>query len=196
MNLRINRIAHQTCRLAGAIALLALLGACGKPAASLAVAEDKLFPELVLTGLDGAQASTRAFRGKLLVLNVWASWCPPCRKEMPSLERLSKTADGGRIAVVGMSIDRDVDGAREFLTEKGITFRNFTDPEKKIAGALDVRIYPETFLIAPDGKLVSKITGGRDWNSPAMLQVLEDAYQGRRSQAGGWAFGGAHSGKR
>lgn len=186
---RTGRIARQACRLAGAIALLTLLGACGKPAAPLVVAEDQPFPELALTGLDGAQASTQAYRGKLLVLNVWASWCPPCRKEMPGLERLSKTVDGGRIAVVGMSIDGDAKMAREFLTQNGITFRNFIDPDKKIADALGVRAYPETFLIAPDGKLVRKIMGEQDWSSPAMFQVLEDAYQGRRSQAGGWAYG-------
>ncbi len=186
MFLRLARIAS---RLVGAITLLGLLGACDKPAAPLAVVEDKPFPELSLTSLDGAQASTQAFRGKLLVLNVWASWCPPCRKEMPSLERLGKIAGGGRFAVVGMSIDGDAKIAREFLTQNGITFRNFIDPNKKIADALGVRAYPETFLVAPDGKLVRKIMGEQDWSSPAMLQVLEDAYRGRRSQTGGWAYG-------
>ncbi|MBI5752281.1 MAG: TlpA family protein disulfide reductase [Hydrogenophilales bacterium] len=189
MSSRLVRIASQVCYLVGAISLLALLGACGKPAALLEVAEDQPFPELILTGLDGAPASTQAFRGKLLVLNVWATWCPPCRKEMPSLEQLSKTVGGGRIAVVGMSIDGDAKMVREFLTQNDITFRNFIDSDKKIAGALGVRAYPETFLIAPDGKLVRKIMGEQNWSSPAMLQVLEDAYQGRRSQAGGWAYG-------
>ncbi|MHB8166526.1 MAG: TlpA family protein disulfide reductase [Sulfuricella sp.] len=169
--------------------MLALLGACGKPSAPLVVAEGKPFPELALTGLDGAQASTQAFRGKLLVLNVWASWCPPCRKEMPSLERLSKSVDGRRIAVVGVSVDGGAKVAREFLARSGITFRNFIDPDKKNADALGIRAYPETFLIAPDGKLVRRIMGEQDWSSPAMLQVLEEAYQGRRSQAGGWAYG-------
>lgn len=186
---RIVRIASQACRLVEAAALLALLGACDKPAAPLVVAEDKPFPELVLTDLDGAQVSTQTFRGKLLVLNVWATWCPPCRKEMPSLERLGKSVDSGRIVVAGMSIDEDAKLAREFLTQNGITFRNFIDPDKKIADALGVVAYPETFLIAPDGKLVRKIMGEQDWSSPAMRQVLEDAYQGRRSQAGGWAYG-------
>ncbi len=185
MGLRIKRVT----RLAAVIALLALLGACDKPATPLVVEEDKAFPVLALTGLDGAQVSIQAFRGQLLVLNVWASWCPPCRKEMPSLERLSKTADGRHIVVVGMSIDGDAKVARDFLSQNGITFRNFIDPEKRIADALGVHAYPETFLIAPDGKLVRKIMGEQDWSSPAMLQVLEDAYKGKRSQAGGWAYG-------
>lgn len=181
--------AGRACRLLGVIALFVFLGACGKPSSPFAIAEDKPFPELVLTGLDGTQTSIRAFHGKLLVFNVWASWCPPCRKEMPSLEQLSKIADsGGRIAVAGMSVDGDAAVAREFLAQNGITFRNFIDPDKEIANALGVRAYPETFLIAPDGKLVRKIMGEQDWSSPAMLQVLEDARQGRRTQAGGWAY--------
>ena len=74
---RLARVSSQAGYLAGAIDLLVLLGACGKPSAPLVVAEDKPFPELTLTGLDGAPASSQAFRGKLLVLNVWASWCQP-----------------------------------------------------------------------------------------------------------------------
>lgn len=70
---RLVRVSSQAGYLAGAIDLLVLLGACGKPSAPLVVAEDKPFPEITLTGLNGAQA----FRGKLLVLNVWASWCQP-----------------------------------------------------------------------------------------------------------------------
>lgn len=184
-----SRIGRNVYRLAGVIALLSLLGACDKTAAPLTVAEDKPFPELVLTDLDGAQVSTQTFRGKLLVLNVWATWCPPCRKEMPSLERLGKSVDSGRIVVAGMSIDGDAKAVRGFLAQNDITFRNFIDPDKRIADSLGVLAYPETFLIAPDGKLVRRISGEQEWSSPAMRQVLEEAYQGRRSRAGGWAYG-------
>ncbi|TAN81078.1 MAG: TlpA family protein disulfide reductase [Gallionella sp.] len=157
--------------------LLVMLGACGKHDA---VGEH--IPEFVLTGLDGAQVPTRAFRGKLLVLNVWATWCPPCRREMPSLERLSKSVDGRRIVVAGVSVDTDANLALEFLGQNGITFRNFRDTSVNIANVLGVQVYPETLLVAPDGKIVHRIVGERDWNSPAMLRVLEEAYQGRRSE--------------
>lgn len=165
--------------LTGAIALSAMLGACSKPPAPAVV--DEYIPELVLTGLDGTQMSTQKFRGKLLVLNVWATWCPPCRKEMPSLERLSKSVDGRRIAVAGMTVDTDANLVREFLDQTGVTFRNFADPERKFANVLNVQAYPETLLIAPDGKIVYRVLGERDWNSPAMLRVLEDVYQGKRN---------------
>lgn len=165
------------CRLAGAMLLLVALGACSQPAPV-----EEYIPELILTGLDGTQSSTRSFRGKLLVLNVWATWCPPCRREMPSLERLSKTVDGSRIVVAGVSVDTDANLALEFLGQNGITFRNFGDTSANLTNVLGVRVYPETLLVAPDGKIVHRIAGERDWSSPAMLRVLEDAYLGRRSE--------------
>jgi len=168
---------NQACRMAGAIILLALLGACSKPAV-----EAPIFPKLALTGLDGAQTSLDAFRGKLLVLNVWATWCPPCRKEMPSLERLSKTVDGNRMVVIGLSADSDANAVLEFLSQTGVTFRNFRDTPTNILNVLGVQVYPETLLIAPDGKIVNRIMGERDWSSPDVLRVLEDAYQGKRSE--------------
>ena len=162
--------------MAGAIALLALLSACDKPAV------EKPVPEFALTGLDGTQTSIHAFRGKLLVLNVWATWCPPCRREMPSLERLSKSADSQRIAVAGIATDQSMNAVREFMAQHGITFRIFTDTPSNVANALGVLVYPETLLIAPDGKIVQRISGERDWDSPAMHKILEDAYQGKRSE--------------
>lgn len=169
------RYASQLPRMAGALAMLVLLGACSKPAP---VVEESI-PELALTGLDGARTSLQSFRGKLLVLNVWATWCPPCRKEMPSLERLSKSVDSERIVVAGLSADSDTNAVLEFLGQSGITFRNFIDTPENIANALGVRTYPETLLIGPDGKIAHRISGERDWSSPAMLQMLEDTFQGR-----------------
>jgi thiol-disulfide isomerase/thioredoxin len=157
------------------ISLLALLSACDKPKVN------ELPAELTLTGLSGTQISIHAFRGKLLVLNVWASWCPPCRREMPSLERLSKTANGEHIAVAGIATDQSVNAVREFIAKQGITFNIYTDTPMNVANTLGVRIYPETLLIAPDGKLIQRISGERDWDSPAMLKALEDAYQGKRN---------------
>ena len=178
------------CRLAGMIALLALLSACDKNAT------DEYLAEYTLTGLDGAQTSIQAFRGKLLVLNVWATWCPPCRREMPSLERLSKNADNKRIVVAGIATDQSVNAVREFVAKYGITFRIFTDTPGNVANTLDVRVYPETLLIAPDGKIAHRISGERDWDSPAMLKVLEDAYQGKRIESDSIPAAPALSGKR
>ena len=177
MGFRFIRDLSHTCLLAGAIALLLTLGACG---GQETIKEENL-PELVLTDLDNAQVSTQTFRGKLLVLNVWASWCPPCRGEMPGLEQLSKSVDSGQIVVIGMSVDIDANLAREFLGQNKITFRNFIDDSGKNAKTLGVSIYPETLLVTPDGKIAYRVKGERDWGSPAMLHALQEIYQGKRS---------------
>ena len=190
MHSRFVRIANHTCRLTATVFLLALLSACGKPPA------EEYLPDLTLTGLDGTQTSTRTFRGKLLVLNVWATWCPPCRKEMPSLERLSKTADDKRIVVAGIATDQSVNAVREFTTRHNITFRIFTDTPGNVANNLGVRVYPETLLVAPDGKIVQRIAGEREWDSTAMLNILEDAYLGKRSELDIIQAAPAQSGKR
>ena len=162
--------------MAGMIALLALLSACDKPAV------EKLVPEITLTDLSGVQTSIQAYRGKLLVLNVWATWCPPCRREMPSLERLSKSVDSNRIVVASIATDQSVNAVKEFMTQYKITFPTFTDTPTNVANTLGVMVYPETLLIAPDGKIVQRILGEREWDSPEIRKILEDAYQGKRSE--------------
>ncbi len=159
-----------------------LLCACGKQPAVLdmRIAEGKPFPPLKLNYDSGDVLSTKTFQGKMLVLNVWATWCPPCRREMPSLERLSRTLDPQRFAVIGLSTDQDEKLASEFLLQNQITFANFFDQSGKIAKQLGLKVYPETFVIAPDGTLVERIPGLREWDSAAMLAQLEDAYQRHR----------------
>ena len=178
-------------QLALGLMLLALVSGCGeKQSPQIPLVEGKPFPSLTLNKLNGGTASTQAFKGKMLVLNVWATWCPPCRKEMPGLERLSKILDPQRFAVAGLSTDGEQQLVSEFIRRNGITFENFIDLNGKLAKQLGVNAYPETFLIAPDGTLVRRVMGEQDWSSPAMIQVLEEAYQGRRGSVGGWAYGG------
>lgn len=158
---------------AAAVALLASVCACGDPAAPQ-LAEGRAFPLSMLDGVVNADGVRPALHGKIVVLNIWATWCVPCRKEMPSLERLSRALDGQRYAVVGLSIDDDVLLAAEFLTQNAITFANFFDPNGKISGQLGVRVYPETFVIAQDGTLARRMTGMRDWSDPAVLALLDE----------------------
>jgi len=161
-----------------------LIGGCGKaPQARPQLAEGFPFPPLTLNYADGKALSTQSFRGKLLVLNVWATWCPPCRREMPSLQRLSRTLDPGRFAVIGLSTDADANLASEFLLQNGITFANFFDQNGKIAKDLGLKVYPETFLIGPDGRLIERIAGLREWDSPDMVARLESAYAGKLNVA-------------
>lgn len=177
MDSKFIHISTRLCRMAGVAFMLALLGSCNKQPVEQTVSH------YTLTGLDGSKSSIQSFRGKLLVLNVWATWCPPCRREMPSLERLSKSTASDHVAVAGISTDQSQNAAREFIAQYGITFQNFTDTPGNVANMLDVHVFPETLLISPDGRILKRIVGERDWNSPETHQILEDIYHGKRSES-------------
>lgn len=172
-------------RIGMGLACIVFASACGKqmePRPAQPV-EGRLFPPIKLDQSSDNILSARGFQGKMLVLNVWATWCPPCRQEMPSLERLSRTLDPNRFAVIGMSTDRDEHLASEFLLQNGVTFANFFDKNGQVARELGLKVYPETFLIAPDGKLVRRVPGMREWDSAEIVAEMEAAYQ--QYKAGG-----------
>lgn len=172
------------CRVLVAICAFAALAACSKaPPPKPEIAEGKQFPPLSLSNSLNALGDP-SLRGKMLILNVWATWCPPCRREMPGLERLSKTLDPKRFAVLGMSTDQDERLASEFLLQNGITFVNFHDEGARMAREWNLKVYPETFLIAPDGTLLRRVQGLREWDSPEMMAELEDVYQAYQGSAG------------
>ena len=174
------------CRLGGTLVLLILVCACGEQSFQPGLAEGKEFPQITLNKLSGGTVPISAFRGKLLVLNVWSTQCVPCREEMPSLERLSKTLDPQRFIVAGLSVQNDAYQVRKFLEYNGITFDNFFDSDEATIKQLDITAYPATLLIAPDGMLIQRVMGQQEWNSPAVIRVLDDMYHGRSSRVGSW----------
>jgi thiol-disulfide isomerase/thioredoxin len=167
---------------AAALALaLGALAACDKAPPAPGLVEGQPFPPFMLDFIS-RRNDAASWHGKMLVLNIWATWCGPCRREMPSLQRLSRALDPKRFAVVGLSIDADAFLASEFLGQYGITFTNLLDQDGKMTRRLGVQAYPETFVIAPDRTLVRRMTGLHDWSSPAMVGMLERLDQaGRRA---------------
>lgn len=155
--------------------LVTLLAACEAPPppAPSTLAEGAAFPALPLKTLDGASISRGAIPGKVLVLNVWATWCGPCREEMPSLQRLADQLDPARFAVVGISIDEDNFIAREFLIERKVHFTSYLDPGGAVTRErLGVQAVPATFLVGPDGRLVRLIVGPRVWDGAEMVSEI------------------------
>jgi thiol-disulfide isomerase/thioredoxin len=136
-------------------------------------------PDLRLAGLDGSLLETRALRGRVLLLNAWATWCPPCRREMPALQRLSEAMRGSPVLVAGLTVDRDLNLVREFLLTHRITFPQYVDPDMALAkGVLRVVGFPETFVVGRDGRLAARLVGEREWDGAPMLRALEALARG------------------
>jgi peroxiredoxin len=123
--------------------------------------------------LDGKAMQLSDLRGKVVVLNFWASWCPPCVEETPSLIALhQRIADRGGM-VLGVSLDDEKAAYERFLVEHGVNFPTYLDASKDIPGMYGTAMYPETYLIGRDGRLARKIVGPQDWASPDIMAALD-----------------------
>lgn len=127
--------------------------------------------------LEGRPTTLSAQTGKVVVLNFWATWCPPCLDEMPSLNRLHDriAPEGGM--VLGISVDDDAAAYRGFLQQYGITFPNYRDAAKKINAEYGSFMFPETYIITvPKGggrpTIERKIIGPQDWDRPEIIQYI------------------------
>lgn len=167
---------HDLRAVACVLLALSVLAACGKEAATAAAAP-RVFPALALPRLDGnAVPAPGALRGKVWVINFWATWCEPCRKEMPGLQRLHEAADASKLMVVGITVDTDPNLAREFLLQHQITFANYSDAGQTLArAALGIDAFPATYIVAADGTVMARLTGARDWTGAEMTRLVATA---------------------
>jgi peroxiredoxin len=115
------------------------------------------------------------YRGKVLMINVWATWCLPCRVEMPSIEALNKDYASKGLKIVAVSIDDPGTDAtiRAFVKQYGLTFEVLHDAEARISEAYDITGYPETFIVGKDGVIRKKLMSATDWNSPEARALVD-----------------------
>lgn len=116
--------------------------------------------------------SLNQYRGQIVLVNFWATWCPPCVEELPSLMTLQDRMKGRGIVVVGVSIDVDGDAYHRFLKLHGINFVTVRDPEQKVAGMYGTSGWPETYVIDRQGVMRRKFVGPVDWNAPDIVDFL------------------------
>jgi cytochrome c biogenesis protein CcmG, thiol:disulfide interchange protein DsbE len=116
--------------------------------------------------------SLNQFRGQVVVLNFWATWCPPCVEELPSLMNMQERMKGRGVVVVGVSIDTDSTAYHRFLKERGINFLTVQDPGKTVPEMYGTTGWPETFIIDRQGLVRRKFIGAVDWSTPEVTEFL------------------------
>ena len=132
--------------------------------------------EAQLQPLFGKPRKLSEYRGKPLLINVWASWCGPCRQEMGSLDRLARRY-GEQFVVIGISTDDYPERARAFLQKAGVGFANYIDSQLFLENMLGADRLPLTLLVDAQGRILSKHYGAREWDSPETVKLLGKAFQ-------------------
>jgi peroxiredoxin len=136
----------------------------------------QMAPDFAFT-LDGKPTRLSDLRGKVVVLNFWATWCPPCVDEMPSLDALHATLAPQGGMVLGISVDDTDEVYSEFLQRLNIRFPNYRDPAKEINVRYGSVMFPETYIIQKDGRIARKIIGPQEWTSDRHLSYLRELLQ-------------------
>lgn len=127
--------------------------------------------------LDGKQMQLSDYRGRVVVLNFWATWCPPCVDETESLVALQKEIAPRNATVLGISIDDDAQAYQQFLQAHKIDFPTFRDPSEKIAAEYGTHMWPETYIIGRDGRILRKFISEQDWTSSEMTAYINSLLQ-------------------
>ncbi len=136
--------------------------------------ESKLAADFTLTNMQGEQVSLSQYRGKVVILNFWATWCPPCREEMPSMERLHRNYKDKGLVMLAINVDENGKQAvGQFLRKTPYSFPILLDSDNIAQNAYGVFRFPESFIIDRNGMVVKKIIGGRDWLSGSTFELIK-----------------------
>ena len=135
-------------------------------------------PEFALPDLAGQVHRLSDFRGKVVFLNVWATWCPPCRMEMPAMESLYRRLKGRDFIMLAVSQDEDgLKAVRPFVEEHRLTFPVLLAPTGSVSSHYGVTGYPETFVIDRDGKVIEHVIGPESWESDRIYRYFVELLQ-------------------
>jgi peroxiredoxin len=126
-------------------------------------------PAFDVHAFDGASLTLGGYRGRAVLINLWASWCPPCVAEMPGLERLHRKLKPEGLIVLGVSVDKEDADARKVVDGSHLTFTIGRDPEGVMSNAYHATGYPETYLVDRNGLIRDVFIGPADWDSPETI---------------------------
>ena len=140
-------------------------------------------PEFAAFDLQGAPKTLADYEGKVLLVNIWATWCPPCQQEMPSMQRLREAIPDEDFAILAISVDapfgetdifgREGGNLEAYALEKGLTFRILHDPTGKVQETYQTTGVPESFVVGRDGVILKKVAGPTEWDAPAHVEFIQ-----------------------
>jgi peroxiredoxin len=165
-----------TLLLVGALCLAALFPALRAPRGP------KTAPSFVLPDLSGKVVRMEDLRGKVVLLNLWTTWCPPCVEEMPTLQELAKKMAGRDFVLLAISEDEAPAKVQPWIDKHGFSFPVLLDARGQVGADLGITGYPETFVVDRQGRVVHHHIGFRDWAEPRIVTALE-----RLMDTGEWA---------
>ncbi len=130
-------------------------------------------PDFEIRADTGRLLTRDTYKGRVLVLNFWATWCPPCIAELPSLSAMSRQLEGSSVAVLAISVDRNEAAYRQFLQRANVSFETARDPEGSISAEYGTFKFPETFVIDQEGRVRQKHISDQNWMDPKMISSIK-----------------------
>lgn len=131
-------------------------------------------PPFTARALDGRRVSLADYKGQVVVLNLWATWCAPCRVEMPGIESLYRRFRSEGLTVLAVSLDKgEAQGVRDFVREYGLSFPVLLDPESQVESRYQTLTIPTTFVIDRQGVIAARVDGAKNWESRETFEAIE-----------------------
>ena len=136
--------------------------------------DPKPAPGFVLTDLNSDTHKLTDYRGKVLIVSFWATWCLPCIRELPSMARAADLLHEDDVHILAINVGENAEDIKRFLARTPIDFVLLPDEASKVAAAWDVRALPTAFVVDKHGRVAMRVTGGLDWDTESMLQDLRN----------------------
>lgn len=139
------------------------------------VSKGEAAPDFTLKNMQGEEVTLSDLRGKVVLVNFWATWCPPCRQEMPSMEELYQHLKSQDFEMLAINVEENgPEAVDKFLKDKSHSFPILFDPQSQVQRLYNVTKYPETFVVDRNGIVVEHVMGAIDWMQPDVVEYLKN----------------------